>query len=161
MNEIRFNAPAEPRRGEGEKKKGGISFGWVKKMVKPAAFVLILAALAAAVFLGRGVLVKVFGSQDKPYSAVFLTNGQVYFGKMIEKSKNEIVLDEVYYIQLSSGAAQEGIAQGSAQNHLNLVKLGNELHGPTNELYINASQVVFYEYLREDSKVVEAIRTQR
>jgi hypothetical protein len=41
-----------------------------------------------------------------------------------------------------------------------LVKLGNELHGPTDELYINPNQVVFYEFLRDDSKVVESITKQ-
>jgi hypothetical protein len=53
---------------------------------------------------------------------------------------------------------QEGTAaQSSTQSELSLVKLGNELHGPQDEMKINASQVLFTERLRSDSKVVDAI----
>jgi hypothetical protein len=41
-----------------------------------------------------------------------------------------------------------------------LIKLGNELHGPTDKMYINRSQVLFYEQLRKDSQVVVNIESQ-
>ena len=76
---------------------------------------------------------------------------------MKENNKTEIVLNNVFYIQVNdrtTGNSSDALGQAS----FNLVKLGNELHGPTDELFINRSQVVFYEKLRDDSKVVESIK---
>jgi len=115
--------------------------------------------LAAIIFLAKYVNNLINGStENNAYSAVFLTNGQVYFGKMTKNSDSEIVLNNVYYIQLSDGMTKEEAAAAINQTRFNLIKLGNELHGPTDELFINRSQVVFYEYLRDDSKVVESIK---
>ncbi|OGJ01293.1 hypothetical protein A3G98_01560 [Candidatus Nomurabacteria bacterium RIFCSPLOWO2_12_FULL_37_8] len=90
------------------------------------------------------------------YSAVFLSNGQVYFGKIEENNSKEIILNNVFYLQNSdnSGTAGQSI-QGSK---FTLIKLGNELHGPTDELFINKQNVLFYEYLRTDSQVVQSIK---
>jgi hypothetical protein len=41
--------------------------------------------------------------------------------------------------------------------NINIVKLGGELHGPTDEMRINRDTVLFIEDLKSDSKVVSAI----
>ena len=86
------------------------------------------------------------------YFAVFLDNEQVYFGKMISKSREEMVLRGVYYLQANTAA--------NANQKFSLVKLGQELHGPTDEMTLNMEHVIFYEQLREDSEVVGSIREQ-
>ena len=91
------------------------------------------------------------------FSAVFLSNGQVYFGEVERDSSTEIVLKNVYYLQVADTAGATGV-NPLTQTHFNLIKLGQELHGPTDELFINRSQVLFYENLRTDSKIVSSIK---
>ena len=97
------------------------------------------------------------------WQAIFLTNGQVYFGTIDKDTSSEIVLTDIYYLQvtqpLQRSADQENA--GNQQNELALVKLGNELHGPTDYMRINKDHVLFIENLKVDSKVVEAIEQSR
>lgn len=51
----------------------------------------------------------------------------------------------------------KNISDSSAKSDVNLVKLGEELHGPNDRMKINKSQILFTESLRDDSKVVKAI----
>ncbi|HCM45569.1 MAG TPA: hypothetical protein DIS54_01945 [Candidatus Veblenbacteria bacterium] len=119
----------------------------------PWALIIIVVVLVLA-FIG------VIGYQSnwwRPMSgwqAVFLSNGQVYFGNVTSISPDTIVLKKIYYLQ-TSGPLQAGGEQ-QAQD-LALVKLGSELHGPTDEMIINWDQILFIENLKADSKVVKAI----
>lgn len=172
MNEIRFNSPQPEQKVESSVQsvesiatpsagaKKSFFTSKIKKSIKIIATILVVAALVAflAPMLKSLPLPKIFGKGTQRYSAVFLTNGQVYFGKMRSESKSEIVLENVYYLQANAnGTTPSNQTLGSS---FQLVKLGNELHGPTDELFINRNQVVFYEYLRDDSKVVESINKQ-
>jgi len=40
---------------------------------------------------------------------------------------------------------------------LELVKLGNELHGPEDQMSVNRDQILFIEKLKADSQVVKTI----
>lgn len=88
------------------------------------------------------------------YSAVFLTNGQVYFGSIVEQQRDTIVLENIYYLQTNTADPTAEVTEAN----MSLVKLGNELHGPTDEMMINRDHVLFTETLRDDSKVVQAIQ---
>jgi len=96
------------------------------------------------------------------YQAVFLTNGQVYFGKVASHEGNYVELDDIYYLQVKP-VLQQGDNGNDNKNpqeqktELSLVKLGNELHGPLDRMMINRDQVVFIEDLKDDSKVTDAI----
>jgi hypothetical protein len=88
------------------------------------------------------------------YQAVFVnvngTNGgQVYFGKVTSMTPQYIRLTNVFYIQ---NQAKEGATTDASYN---LVKLGCELHGPTDEMLINRDQVFFWENLKDDSQVAK------
>jgi hypothetical protein len=165
MDEIRFSPPPREvpvtvEEGNGKNKKNRFAnlfrFFNFRKILKFLIIIAILAAVILAVFLGRDFVTGFFKTKADVYSAVFLSNGQVYFGKMTKNNASEIVLSDVFYIQINENGAQ---AQAQlAQTKFSLIKLGNELHGPTDELFINRSQVVFYEKLRDDSKVVESIK---
>ena len=99
------------------------------------------------------------------YQAVFLTNGQVYFGKVNSFDPSYIELIDIYYLQVKP-VLQQGDEENSNRNsnsqqqksEISLVKLGNELHGPMDRMMINKDQVVFVEDLKNDSKVTDAIR---
>ncbi len=107
------------------------------------------------VVLGVGAYV-LFGLTPKSegYSAVFLTNGQVYFGNIVEQKRGTIVLGNIYYLQTNTADPKAEVTEAN----MSLIKLGNELHGPTDEMKINIDHVLFTETLRDDSKVVQAIQ---
>lgn len=97
------------------------------------------------------------------YQAVFLTNGQVYFGKLSGMTASYATLKDIYYLQVttppaSGDASQLNQQQAAQQQQLSLVKLGEELHGPVDEMKINRDQILFYEDIKEDGRVMTAIR---
>jgi uncharacterized protein HemX len=96
---------------------------------------------------------------EKEWQAVFLTNGQVYFGQVKSRNWAEVIMEDIYYLQVTRPLQQteEGQEAFDEQGELSLVKLGNELHGPTDKMYINQKHVLFLEDLKDDSNVVQAI----
>ena len=81
------------------------------------------------------------------YQAVFLTNGQTYFGRYLDRLGPYIKLDNAFYIQ-QQAAPQEG-----QQGDLKLVRRGSELHEPDPEMLIPKDAILFVEDLRPDSQV--------
>jgi hypothetical protein len=127
---------------------------------------IVVVILIAVVILGGLFLVSKYSrfnvlglnSTTTTWQAVFLTNGQVYFGKISSESGSEVVLKDIYYLQVTQPLQTSGEEQQPAQqNELSLVKLGNELHGPQDEMRINRDHILFVEDLKTDSRVVEAI----
>ena len=72
-----------------------------------------------------------------------------------DKAK-EIPLKDIYYLQVGPQQGS-GAATASSSQSITLVKLGQELHGPVDEMHINRSQILFYEDLKSDGQVVKAI----
>jgi hypothetical protein len=89
------------------------------------------------------------------YQAVFLSNNQVYFGKLTNADTAYPILTNVYYIQ--AFAAQDLSNTTKTSSQLQLVKLGSELHQPQNVMYLNRSQILFIEPLKADSQIVKSI----
>lgn len=127
--------------------RGGSSFG---------IFLLVIVVVAGGFFWIKQTSLSGY-SED--WQAVFLSNGQVYFGKVTAQNKVELVLKDIYYLQVTRPLQQtaEGEQQANPQGELSLVKLGNELHGPTDAMVINSDHVLFVEDLKDDSNVVQAI----
>lgn len=101
-------------------------------------------------------------SANSGYQAVFLTNGQVYFGKLSGMTASYATLEDIYYLQVTTPPSADGSQlnqqQAQQQQQLSLVKLGQELHGPVDEMKINRDQILFYEDIKEDGRVMTAIR---
>ncbi len=114
----------------------------------------------SSLFAGTGAIVRDSGDNVSDYSAVFLTNGQVYFGKMYG-SEDKVDLRDIYYLQVNQQIQPDqkdaAAASKTDQPNVVLVKLGDELHGPNDRMLINRDQVIFTESLKKDSKVIEAI----
>ena len=108
-----------------------------------------------------GSVQKDTGTNISDDSAVFLTNGQVYFGKIYGRSNGVLDLRNIYYLQVNQTVQPDqkpsASAAASPSPQVSLVKLGNELHGPNDRMQINENQVLFTESLKSDSKVVQAI----
>jgi len=122
----------------------------------------LLGVVVVVVILAAGWLMMSQNSLSgfkKDYQAIFLTNGQVYFGQVASQNNAEVVVSDIYYLQVTRPLQQteEGQQQANPQGELSLVKLGNELHGPTDSMFVNRDHVLFIEDLKDDSNVVQAI----
>lgn len=140
-------APAPSRRGP-----------WMWIALAVAAVVL-----AGLIFVGLKLMPgsASLGGAVKPgqYQAVFLTNGQVYFGRIKSVSKESISLNDIYYLQVQQQVQPDEKNKTAQQDQqLSLAKLGGELHGPEDNMYINRDQVLFWENLKDEGKVVQAIK---
>jgi len=127
---------------------------------KTLVFLLIIASVLVIVTMGLSLVSK---RQDlikqEQYQAVFLNNGQVYFGKLRGASSEYLRLQDVFYLQQNNQVQQpQDQNQSQSDNNLSLVRLGNELHGPENEMFIARDQILFWENLKDDGKVVQAIK---
>lgn len=106
-------------------------------------------------------------ASNSTWQAVFLSNDQVYFGKIKQVTKDYLVLREIYYLQVVTEPLQRSQEGESAttgdsnqtEQQLKLIKLGDELHGPTDEMVINCDQIVLTEKLKPESQVVKAINS--
>jgi hypothetical protein len=158
MQEIRFSQPA-PQIPEVAPEKAPTK---KKDSLTTRSFLLIVKVLIVlAVLYGGLVVSKYFLKPDQlanDYVAVFLANGQVYFGKFDKKNEDELVMKEVYYLQNTNNGLYSSTSGELPKTGFTLVKLGQEIHGPEDFMYINKSQVLFYEYLRADSQLVETIK---
>lgn len=114
-----------------------------------AYVVLVAAALSVSTLVNHPAST---GSRSGIY-AVFLSNGQVYFGNISQEDTAKLTLTGVYYIQNNSDTQN-----ADNQSNVALEKLGNELHGPQDFMEINQSSVLFVEALRSDSKITKAIQ---
>ena len=81
------------------------------------------------------------------YQAVLLVSNQVYFGKL-SIDGDVYKLNDVFYLASAPDANQPG----------QLLKRGTELHGPTEPMVIPARSVLYFENMRADSQVMQAIR---
>jgi hypothetical protein len=127
----------------------------------------VVLLFAATIILVAIVFLLYFGGSregnyvdNKKQQAVFLTNGQVYFGSVKQINKEYISLTGIYYLNVNQQVQpdQKGTANSTAaQNSISLVKLGCELHGPADQMVINRDQVTFWENLKSDGQVTQAI----
>lgn len=96
------------------------------------------------------------------YQAVFFTNGQVYFGKLKPFNHEYMKLTDIYYLQSQqSGAAATDSKNpqetSTDQSDVQLIKLGDEIHGPEDQMIVSKEQMLFYENLKSDGKVAKSI----
>lgn len=163
MNEgMNINRPAAPR-AESEmmhRQQGGSKLPWVILALVVVVLIVVAVLFRDKLFAGKegGAAMT---AKTGEYQAVFLTNGQVYFGKLADGGDRYIKLTDIYYLQVNQPqiqGSQQNAQQAQQQPQLQLVKLGNELHGPVDEMHINRDQVLFYEDMKADGKVAQAIK---
>ncbi len=130
-------------------------------MTKVIAGLFGLVALAVLIWFGArayGALTADNAVKSKQFQAVFLTNGQVYFGKFADINSSYVKLTDIYYLQVQQTVQPSSSSSSSNNNQqVSLAKLGGELHGPEDEMFISRDQVLFWENLKNSGKVVQAI----
>lgn len=137
-----------------------------KKILGFIALGVAVVVLIGLVYLGASMLTQsksnpMASVKSNQYQAVFLNNNQVYFGKIKSINDKSIVLEDIYYLQVQQDVQPEDKTQDKENQQLSLAKLGGELHGPEDNMYINTEQVLFWENLKDDGKVVQAIKSNK
>lgn len=140
----------------------GKSFTMIEQDNSKKVWVVIIIVVAVAVLGAIGMWAyNMFASPDgvkkNQYQAVFLTNGQVYFGKLSGSTDKYVELTDIYYLQVQQ-SVQPADKNASTDPQVSLAKLGSELHGPEDQMHISRDQVLFWENLKDDGKVVDAIK---
>lgn len=112
----------------------------------------LVASLALYLSLGSDNDESKYVDKTK-FQAVFLTSGEIFFGKIRTINNRFFTLDNIYYLQASGDTQSDKTASAP-----NLVKFGCiELHSPTDGMVINRDQVSYWENLKSNGKVAEAI----
>jgi len=83
------------------------------------------------------------------YAAVYLTNGDVYFGKL-DWSEPQPTLSDAWVLERST--TQQGAPQ------VNMAPFKNAPWNPIDEIYLNPQSVLFYTYLQSGSQLVKAFQ---
>ena len=118
--------------------------------------IVVVVAVLIGGYFAKQVISPSPINKDK-FQAVFLTNGQVYFGRLT-RGHGYYELSDVYYLQNKTGEDTNASDQLGSNTDVELIKLGNEVHGPEDVMIIESSQVLFFENLKNDGNVVKTIQ---
>ena len=125
----------------------------VRRVVTIILVLALIAVVGAVVVAQRERIRLALGGTEAAYidattyQSVVLVTNQVYFGRL-QIDGDVYTLSDVYSFSANSDAST-----GTVQ----LVKRGSELHGPEEPLIIPGRSVLFFENMRTDSEVVQAI----
>jgi hypothetical protein len=125
--------------------------------------VIIIAVVAVAIIgwmVWNGSKNADTGINTARYQAIFLVNGQIYFGKLTDFNEKSYKLTTIYYPQAQTNG-DDAATSTNTSNNIKLVRLGDEVHGPESEMFISKEQVLYYENLKADSQVSKLIEQQK
>ena len=104
------------------------------------------------------------GIDGKKYQAVYLMNGQLYFGKLSTLDSSRFKLSTVYYLQAGTnedGTKKDTASSADAASNFQLIKLSGAIYGPSDEMVISKDQVLYYQNLDANSKASQLIDTDK
>jgi len=125
------------------KRKQGVAKRW--SMVPVVLGVLFVLVLTGCNRQSGGNIT--FGTE---YQAVFMENGQVFFGKLQNAGSPYPLLKSVFYIRQQVNPETKELRQV-------LLRRANELHKP-DQMYINAGHIAIIEPVAADSQVARLIK---
>ena len=122
-------------------------------------FTLRKAAMALAIFIAAVVFTQwwdfTLPSLGRgQYQAVFLANGQTYFGRYYDRIGAYAKIEDVYYLQQTAGATE-------GQTDTKVVRRGKELHAPAARMLVPKSAILFVEDLTSSSPIAQFMRQDR
>src|SRR5690606_1863481 len=126
---------------------------------------VVVAAVAVVGWLFWPTNNAVEGTIDtEKYQAVFLSNGQVYFGKLGIVDNDYMKLTNVYYLERQLSTTTEGdtnpvddVNAQTGENNFQLLKYSDVLYGSEDAMVISKDDIIRFENLRSDGVVAKAI----
>lgn len=166
----RSDAPAESRQKQRqaqtdvapETARKPRNLSWVKW---PLLLTIVIAIAATAWFFMPSQNGVASAIDTGKYQAVFLSNGQVYFGRLSVVNNDYMKLTNIYYLERQlSGTGDTEIEgdTGSAtvnatDNNFQLLKYSDVLYGSEDAMVISKDDIIRFENLRSDGVVAKAI----
>lgn len=133
----------------------------LKRLLLPIGAIIIIILGVIGWFAWSNMQNAGTAIDSSKYQAVFFTNGQVYFGKLKPFNNEYMQLTDIYYLQTQTkddeADSKNPQKTSTDQNDVQLIKLGDEIHGPEDQMILSKDQVLFYENLKSDSKVAQSI----
>jgi hypothetical protein len=116
--------------------------------------VIVIVVIALAVWAGFVIAGMQAGATNpsgaSPYSAVYLTSGDIYFGKLSWFPSPHMT--DVWYVTRNQGQ--------SGETQLGIAAMKSVFWGPSDEVNFNAQDILFWTRLENSSQVVQAITGQ-
>lgn len=113
-----------------------------------AAQIAATMLMFAAVFvLGQAWDLSIPSIGGARYQAVFLSNGQTYFGRYVDRIGTYVKIEDAYYIQQAAAGEEAKPAESR------LIRRGSELHRPHPYVLIPKTAILFVEDLQPNSAV--------
>ena len=106
-----------------------------------AVVAILLVALSAVIYWQKVGF-------EKPYWAVYLDTGDLYFGKLNKFPR--LSLSDVYFVQRNPN---------DQQNPLSMAKFSQAFWGPEDRVYLNEKNVVWKAKLKEGSQILQSIKS--
>ena len=137
-----------------------------QKKAAKKRWVVYSIALAVLAIIALGFLWKsgVFAQQridGSKYQVVYLTNGQAYFGKLQNTTGDYLYVMMPYTAQSVTPNTAGGNENSGTETTTTLLRVKDQVYGPEDSIAIRASQVAFWQNLRDDSKVAQAIKAKQ
>ena len=157
------------------KKKKSRSWEIEKIILKKIAWLAVIVLILAWVDMNMHFTLafRLDREARAKWQAVFLNNGQVYFGHLARNGFDSWKLSDVYYIQVTkvpvahqaepekkNGNKAESPQPVQEETRNTLVKMTSDLHGPENTMIIPSSNILFWQSLSKDSNIVQTINSQ-
>lgn len=125
-------------------------------LVAIALALIVIAMLVGAAVIRGGSFSGSVPNEDQ-YQAVFLANGQAYFGHLTGVGSAYVTLNDVYSVDQAQQASPAPGATPGPQLQL-IRRSDNNLLKPENPMNISSDQIVSWENISNDSEVVKAIK---
>lgn len=118
----------------------------------------IIAWHHAAYFKQRGVVQP---AADL-YQVVLLANDQAFFGKLHNSYGRTPYLTDIYYLKPNAQGATDADGRLLNTNETyNVIKRGGEIHSPTDVMYLNPENILYWENVGADSLVMKGITAEK
>src|SRR5437016_13747320 len=127
--------------------------GWIRAhriLLRDSA--LAIAVFLAAFFFTQWWDFTIPSLGRAQYQAVFLTNGQTYFGRYYDRIGAYAKIEDVYYLQ------QVTSSDPNAAPDTKIVRRGRELHSPASRMLVPKSAVLFVEDLTDASPITQFMK---
>lgn len=119
--------------------------------------ILSVVVLVLLIILGINLYRTVQGSglpssvDTSTYQAVFLANGQVYFGSLRADGSDYYQLTHVYLLQ-------SGVTKSGKSSPPTLIKLTTEIHSPKDVMAVDRRQVLYIENLAPGGRAYKLLQ---
>lgn len=136
---------------------GGVT-AWFSNATSATLGVIAVVVIVVIVFLAMWIGgTGPFGqSVSSSWSAVFLTDSEVFFGHVKSINNDQVDLVNVYYLQRSQATQTSGSQAASTQIAI-LGLVQNQIQCPTDEVVINRQSVLNIQTLQSSSFVVSKL----